>query len=107
VQPRGGVGALAGEVEIGDLGAEVVEDEDVAGADVPVDDGRLDLLVQVLQPSRCPVGYLDSLSPVEDGTGLRALDSLLPCANETVSPPAEEELRGSAERRAELHQPTV
>lgn len=45
VQARGCVGALVGEVEVGDLGAEIVEDEDVAGADVPVDDRRLHLLV--------------------------------------------------------------
>jgi hypothetical protein len=90
VQARGCVGALVGEVEVGDLGAEIVEDEDVAGADVPVDDRRLHLLVQVLQTSRGSVGYLHALSPVEDGAGLRALDSFLPCQTtpESVHLPA-------------------
>ena len=48
VQPRGGVGPLVGEVEISNLGAEIVEYEDVAGPDVSVNDRRLDFLVQVL-----------------------------------------------------------
>jgi len=48
VQPRGGVGPLVGQVEISDLGAEIVEYEDVAGPDVSMNDRRLHLLVQVL-----------------------------------------------------------
>lgn len=48
MQPRGGVGPLVGQVEIGNLGAEIVEYEDVAGPDVSVNDRWLDLLVQVL-----------------------------------------------------------
>ncbi|KAB8110491.1 hypothetical protein EE612_047762, partial [Oryza sativa] len=42
----------AGHAEVGDLGDPAVVEEDVAGLDVAVDDGRVRVLVQVQQPAR-------------------------------------------------------
>jgi hypothetical protein len=79
VQTRGAVRLLAGEVEVGELGLVAVEEEDVAGAHVPVHDGRLHLLVQVLQASRRAVGDLHPLAPVQSRPGRRVLHTLLAC----------------------------
>jgi len=84
VQPGSGVRPLVGQVEIRNLGAELVEDKNVAGPDVSMDDRRLDFLVEVLQPSRRAVGYLHSLHPVQDRPGLGALNSFLPCSRTVV-----------------------
>jgi hypothetical protein len=79
VQPRGAVGRLAGEVEVGDLGFVAVEEEDVAGAHVPVHDGRLHLLVQVLESPRRAVRDLHPLRPAQHRPRRRVLHALLAC----------------------------
>lgn len=81
VQPGGAVGRLAGEVEVGELGLVVVEEEDVAGPHVPVHDGRLHLLVQVLEAPRRAVGDLHALVPGQGRPGRRVLHALLACAH--------------------------
>ncbi|CAN6295871.1 unnamed protein product, partial [Urochloa humidicola] len=81
VQARGAVGRLAGEVEVGDLGVVAVEEEDVAGAHVPVHDGRLHLLVQVLEPPRRAVRDLHPLRPAQHRPRRRVLHALLACTN--------------------------
>jgi len=47
-----GVGDELGEAEVGDLGFEVVVEEDVGGLDVPVDDRRVGELVKVRKSPR-------------------------------------------------------
>ena len=79
VQPGGAVGRLAGEVEVGDLGLVAIEEEDVAGAHVPVHDGRLHLLVQVLEPPRRAVRDLHPLRPAQHRPRRRVLHALLAC----------------------------
>jgi len=80
VEPRGAVGRLAGEVEVGELGVVAVEEEDVAGAHVPVHDGRLHLLVQVLESPRRAVGDLHPLRPAQRRARRRVLHALLSCS---------------------------
>jgi len=84
VQPCRGVSPLVGEVEISNLGAELVEYEDVAGADISMNNGGLHFLVEVLQASRGAVSDLDPLRPVEDGAGFGALNPFLPCTTTRI-----------------------
>lgn len=63
--PPVGVGDQLGESEVGDLGGEVLVHEDVAGLDVPVDDGRVGELVEVGQPARRSQRHPEPLLPVE------------------------------------------
>lgn len=60
-----GVGDELGEAEIGDLGLEVVVEEDVGGLDIAVDDGRVGELVEVRQPSSRPERDPQPLLPVQ------------------------------------------
>lgn len=80
VQPRGAVGRLGGEVEVGELGLVAVEEENVARPHVAVDDGRLGLLVEVLEPSRGAVRHLHPLAPVQRRPRRRVPHALLPCS---------------------------
>lgn len=86
VEASSGVGGLVGEAEVGDLGQEVVEEEDVAGADVAVDDGGLAFLMQKLQPFGCAERDLHSLVPAEDGAWLRPLHALPPVQHVVQGP---------------------
>lgn len=79
MQPGSGVGALVRQVEIGDLRAELVEYKNIARPNISMNDRWLHFLMEVLQPSRRPISYLDPLRPVQNRAGLRALDSLLTC----------------------------
>ena len=60
-----GVRDELGEAEVGDLGLEVVVEEDVGGLDVPVDDGRVGELVKVREPPRRPERDPEPLLPVQ------------------------------------------
>lgn len=80
VQPDGAVGGLAGEVKVGELGLVAVEEEEhVAGPHVAVHDGRLHLLVQVLEAHRRAVGDLQPLRPRQRRPRRRVLHALLAC----------------------------
>ena len=54
-----------GEAEVGDLGLEVVVEEDVGGLDVPVDDRRVGELVKVSEPPRRPQRDPEPFLPVQ------------------------------------------
>jgi hypothetical protein len=48
VQTGSGVGPLVGQVEISNLGVEIVEYKNVAGSNISMNNRRLDFLVEVL-----------------------------------------------------------
>ncbi|WVZ98981.1 hypothetical protein U9M48_044348 [Paspalum notatum var. saurae] len=60
-----GVSDELGEAEVGDLGFQVVVEEDVGGLDVPVDYRRVGELVEVSKPPRRPDRDPEPLLPVQ------------------------------------------
>ena len=54
-----------GHAEVGDLGVEVLVQQDVAGLEITVDDAHPGVLVQVEEPLRDPLDYVQPLLPVQ------------------------------------------
>lgn len=64
-------GAELGQPEVGELRAEGVVEEDVGGLEVPVDDGRVGRLVEVLQPTGRAQGHPHPRLPAQPRLGCR------------------------------------
>jgi hypothetical protein len=73
VNARSRVRGLVGHVKVAHLGDVVVKEQHVAGLDVAVDDARLRLVVEELQPSRRAHGDPHALHPRQGWTSLGTL----------------------------------